>query len=145
MELLTTNKITDIQRKRIFALSRQAALSSQELHSYLPDWCGGSSLSSEHGISSAQANQVIDALTSIIEKKGLNKNKPSSKQLRAIKTMKSILGWDTFRLERFIYHTCGKASLESVTIKEASAVILGLNKVLSFLKKKSVKNQNQTS
>jgi len=139
------NRITDPQRKRIFLLSKQAGISNADLHSYLSQWCGGDSLSSDHGITVVQANKVIEALTEIANKKGLVKNKPSPKQIKAIKAIQSALQWDKFRLERFIYHTCSKESLEALTIKEASAVIVGLNKVSAFLKEKSVKFQNQSS
>lgn len=146
MELLTTNRITENQRKRIFALSRQAGLNSQKLHSYLPDWCGGNSLSSEHGISAAQADKVILALNKIIKKTVYVKGSPTERQIRAIKTLQYILNWGDVALERFIFRTVKKSSMNSISFRDASAIISGLNRVkISFLQKKSVKSQNQNS
>lgn len=146
MELLKPNILTDSQRKRIFIMTRQAGLTSEELHSLLPEWCGGNSLSSNSGISVSQANKVISALNKIIAKKHSIKGMPTEKQIKAIKTLQSLLHWGDVALERFIYRTTKKASLNSITFKDASAVISGLNRVkISFLQKKSVKSQNQNS
>ncbi len=146
MELVKPNTLSNSQRKRIYMMSRQAGLSSDELHSFLPEWCGGASLSSENGISVVQANKVIIALNKMISNKSSEKGNPTERQMNAIKTLQSVLKWSNVSLERFIYRTVKKASLASITFHDASALISGLNRVKeSFLQKKSVKSQNQNS
>lgn len=132
-----TSDIAHEQRKKIFALSRDAHLSGDELHHYMNEWAGVTSLSAGN-CSFAEANKIIDSLKSIAKKRksftsssGAGaKGGATEKQVNAIKTIQRILGWNDGRLNGFIDHTVEKRIIEDLTVPEASKVIIGLRRMV---------------
>lgn len=142
MKLLKT-QISHDQRKKIFKLANLAGLSNDELHCCLPEWAGCNSLASANCFS-FQADIIIKALENICRKKGVVINAPlprggdgvgsgklTARQLNAINTIQSELGWDDKRLSGFIAHTTGRdtACIDDLSPAEASKVITGLKRM----------------
>ena len=132
---LKQNSINHEQRKKIFALSRQAHLNNEELHYYMNEWANVSSLS-EGSCSNSQAHKIIENLQSIVN---IRKTPPipftgggvTVKQINALNILQKILKWyDVKRINGFIGHTVGKTCIEDLTVKEASQVITGLRNML---------------
>lgn len=90
-------EIQNEQRKRIFALSREANISNDILHQYMISWAGVSSLR-EDKCTFHQANKIIEALSKCVKKRKSSGNAKAGgateKQINAIKTIQRILGWN---------------------------------------------------
>ena len=133
--------ISHEQRKKIYAMSRQANIDNNELHEYINEWTGVHSLSSNL-CSGSQANKIISSLESIINKskmtfipaapvspKATVRGGATPKQLNAIKAIQRSLQWNDARLKGFIEHTASKNDLFALSLSEASKVIIGLKKM----------------
>lgn len=152
MNLLKSN-ISNDQRRKIYALAKDAKLSNEKLHEFMPDWSGAVSLAFNK-CTSAQANKIIEALQKITDKKPLSfgegcpkggvghaAGRPGSateKQLNAINKIAECLGWNHARLNGFITHTIGREIIshfeggkgdDNLTAREATAVITGLKQM----------------
>jgi predicted nucleic acid-binding protein len=124
MQLLN-NKSKNIihnKRKQIFALSRSAGLSNEDLHEYLPQWSNLTSLKGD--IPVQEANKVIEALRKINAK-----NKMNSAQFGKIKALQNKLQWNEARLNGFIKHTVKVQSINNLNFTDASKIIIGLEKL----------------
>lgn len=129
------SEIQHEQRKRIFALSREANISNDILHQYIISWAGVSSLR-EDKCTFHQANKIIEALSKCIKKRKSSGNAKAGgateKQINAIKTIQRLLGWNDGRISGFIGHTVFKRAVEDLTVPEASKVIIGLRKMITI-------------
>lgn len=127
------SEIQHEQRKRIFALSREANISNDILHQYMISWAGVSSLR-EDKCTFHQANKIIEALSKCVKKRkssgSAKAGGATEKQINAIKTIQRILGWNDGRINGFIEHTAYKRGMEYLTVPEASKVIIGLRKMV---------------
>lgn len=124
--------ISPEQRKKIFALQKDLALSYDTLHEYMRDWSGATSLKSE-SCTAAQASKIIEALDAMQSQTTLKPRahgEATAKQIHAIRQIARGKGWDTKRLNGFIKHTTGCSSLDSISSANASAVITGLKKMV---------------
>lgn len=135
------NTITHEQRKKIFALSRQANMNNDELHFYIHEWANVSSLSGVN-CSVSQAAKIITSLETVIVKRSERHPVASrtgtitEKQFEAINTLKKILKWTDERVSGFAYHTVEKREIGDLNVIEASKVITGLRNYLIYKIKK---------
>lgn len=129
---MTNISITHDQRKKIFALSRQANINNDELHHYIHEWANVSSLSGVN-CSKLQAAKIINSLETVVEKRSERQHTGTitEKQLNAIGTLKRILKWNDARISGFAYHTVEKREIGGLTVEEASRVITGLRNFLN--------------
>jgi predicted metal-dependent hydrolase len=122
MQLIKTNPNTHKLRARIFAMARDAGLSSEQLHEYLPTWCSHDSLKD---MTHAQADLVIKALRKITQKV-----RHTPDQYGKIKGLQERLKWDDKSLSGFIKHTIKSHNQVSrLSMSDASKVILGLQRI----------------
>lgn len=117
----------------IFALCKLAHINNEELHHYMTEWTGVTSLSGD-SCSSSQAINIIANIESIINiRKASVSNRKGTiteKQINAIKTLQRILKWHDGRINGFISHTTGDSCIEDLKVKDASKVIVGLRKMI---------------
>jgi len=130
LELVQT-PISPEQRKKIFALQKDLALSYDDMHDLMRDWSGASSLKSEN-CTSAQANKIIEAMTAMQNKSAdapRAHGAATTKQIHAITAIAKSKNMDIAMLEGFIKHTTGSNDIDSLSARDASAVITGLKKI----------------
>ena len=132
----TIPEISHEQRKKIFALSRQAGMSSEDLHSHMEEWTGVNSLSKGF-CNIQQANKIIFALQKIVNAPTQSyiptrkrKGTLTDKQFNAIRAIKRSLGWNDARVSGFAKHTVDNSDIEDLSVKEASKLITGLKRML---------------
>lgn len=110
------------KKRRIFAILRDTGITKEQLDDQLPVWCGRNSL---REINEKEADLIISLLGKIN-----TEPKIQPKQFGRIKGLQTRLGWDEKSLNGFISHTIpGKNKIGSLTLKEASMLIIGLQKL----------------
>lgn len=127
MQLIKTY-INHEQRKKIFALARQAGINNDALHQHVKEWTGESSLGSS--MPAKAAHTVIECLHKILGIKPVKQNKfasMSEAQRKHIDFLCSKLHWNDKRLNGFIRHTLrSNVEFKDLKIRDASVVITGL-------------------
>lgn len=133
--------INDDQRKRLFGVGLKL-FSKEELYENIESWVGKNSVKA---LTMHEAAIVIGKLDTIenapaAEPTGLTLVKKSKfvfvkgflteAQFGLIHVKKTALGWKDKGLDGFIKHTAGHSDILKLRVKEASAVIVGLDNMI---------------
>ena len=117
----------------IYAMARDLKIDNESLHELTAAWCGITSLKS-NSCTKAQAQVIIDCLKKLQDTPAGTPAQTAApggatpEQLNAIRKIAQSKGWNTERLNGFIKHTTGCASLDGISSANASRVITGLKK-----------------
>ena len=128
--------VTAAQIKKLWAMSKEAGLSQEELYAFVEDTSGKKSMKE---LTKEEAIGVIDTLNKLLgneQRVGM----ATKKQLWTIDQFRTRLGWDEKRMVAFSHKTTGIMSIRWLTSAAASNVIVGLIKVTHWQNRKGKAN-----